>query len=287
MELKNIIVPIDFSEESLKGLELALLFSRHTFVNIQMVYVQKKSGDYYPSSVEAESEYAESAFNKIIEKYTPLLQNGSKLRYIIKKGKIFKEVVSQAESYKDSLITASTHGASGFEELFIGSNAYKIISATERPVITLRKGKCPEKVGIIVLPIDQGDDTRQKVPLTTELARIFNAEVHIVTVNTMKDEKAINRLKAYQTQVAGYLTGKVIIKTTDLFGDNAADLVIDYAKSVGANLISITTDQSSGLNLILGNLAHQVINKSEIPVLSITPREIRSQDSLSTQTGLV
>lgn len=285
MEIKNIIVPIDFSEESMKGLELAILFSQKTYVNIQMVYILKKSGDAYPSSVEAESEYAEKLFHEITQKYTPLLGNQSKLRYIVKKGKIYQEIVHQAESYKDSLITASTHGASGFEEFFIGSNAYKIISTTERPVITIRKGNCPEDIRKIVLPIDQSEDTRQKVPFTTELAELFNAEVHIITVNVTKDEKIVNKLKAYQNQVAGYLSGKVKHVIHDAYGENVADIVNEYAKFVEADLISIMTDQTTGLKLIIGSSAHQVINKSNIPVLSVTPREIRIQNSFSTFGG--
>ena len=285
MEIKNFIVPVDFSEESLKGLELALLFSKRTYVNIQLVYVLKKIPDQFPSNIEAEEAYAEKAFGKILEKYSPLLENESRLRFIVKKGKVYQEVVNQAQSYKDSIITASTHGTSGFEEFFIGSNAYKIISATDRPVMTLRKGDCPATISKIVLPIDLRDDTRQKVPFTAELAQLFDAEVHIVSLNTIKDEKAVNRLRAYTNQVAGYLTGKVKYTTDEVFGENPADMAVDYAKSKNADLIVIMTDQSSGISLILGNFAHQLINKSDIPVLSITPKEIRTPLSFSTFGG--
>lgn len=285
MEIKNFIVPIDFSEESLKGLKLALLFSKKTYANIQMVYVLKKTAENFPSNAELETEQAEEAFKQIIEKYTPELKNNSKLRYIIKKGKIYQEVANQAQSYKDSVVTASTHGVSGFEEFFIGSNAYKIISATEKPVITLRKGKCPGDIKRIVLPIDTGDDTRQKVPFTAELARLFDAKIHIIAVNSTKDDKAINKLRAYSTQVSGYLAGKVKHETEELFGENISDLVINYAKAIKASMISIMTEQTSAISLILGNTAHQVINKSEIPVLSITPREIRISGSSFHTTG--
>jgi nucleotide-binding universal stress UspA family protein len=286
MEIKNFIVPIDFSEESLKGLKLAILFSKKTYINIQMVYVLRISTEYFPSSAEHEMEDAEKVFQKIIEKYTPELKNDSKLRYIVKKGKVYQEVVNQAQSYKDSVVTASTHGVSGFEEFFIGSNAYRIISATDRPVITLRKGRCPEDIKHIVLPIDTGDDTRQKVPFTTELAQLFGAKVHVIAVNSNKDDKAINKLRAYSAQVAGYLTtARVKHETEELYGENISDLIINYAKAVKANMISIMTEQTSGISLILGNTAHQVINKSDIPVLSITPREIRIKGGSFTTTG--
>ena len=108
--MKNFIVPIDFSDDSLKGLDMAVLFSQRKTVNIQMVYVQKSSDDYHPGSFEEELRYAEIQFNKILSEYKEKLGNDSKLKFIIKKGKIYKEIVNQAESYKDSVISASTHG---------------------------------------------------------------------------------------------------------------------------------------------------------------------------------
>src|SRR4030042_990610 len=97
--MKNIIIPIDFSVESINGLKMAILFSEKIQVNINM-----------------------------------------------------------AEQMPDSMITSSTHGASGFQELFIGSNTFRIISATNKPVITLRKNYCPPDISKIVLPIDASVD---------------------------------------------------------------------------------------------------------------------------------
>ena len=136
--MMNVIVPIDFSQESLKGLRLALMLSERIVTNIQMVYVQKKSSDFYPGSFEEELKFARNNFKKIISDHKKMLNEKSKLSFIIKKGKVYEEVVGQASAFKDSMIVCSTHGGSGFEELFIGSNAFKIISATDRPVFTVK-----------------------------------------------------------------------------------------------------------------------------------------------------
>ncbi len=284
MEFKNLIVPIDFSEYSLHGLKFALLFAKQSYTNIQMVYVLRKSADYYPSSVDAEKEYAERNFQKIIEQYTPKLKNDSRLRYITKRGKIYREIVSQAQSYKDSVIIATTHGASGFEEFFIGSNVYKIVTATRRPVITIRK-KCPDAIKRIVLPIEIKGDSRQKVPYTAELAQFFKAKINIVGIHTSKNKRTRERVKAYCRQVSGYLHDKVENTVDEVHGDNTAELVVNYANTVRADLISIMTEQSSSINLILGNTAHMLLNKSDIPVLCISPRELRISGTFKTFGG--
>lgn len=285
--MKHIIVPIDFSKESLHGLRLALVLSEKIVSNIQMVYVQKKSSDYFPGSRKEESKYAKKKFEKIISDYKKMLSEKSKLSYIIKKGKVYEEVVNQAQAFKDSMIISSTHGGSGFEELFIGSNTFKIISATERPVITIRHGTYSDYISRIVLPIDSSVESRQKVLMTAEIAKIFNSVIHVVCVTSSKGKHIKNKLNAYSKQVCDYLKEQKIQYTTKfLIGDNIVDLTILYAKSIKADLISIMTEQGKSISyLLLGSYAHQMLNKAPCPVLCITPKEFLIPGSFKTLGG--
>jgi nucleotide-binding universal stress UspA family protein len=283
--MKNFIVPVDFSVESLNGLKMALLFSKKTKVNIQMIYVLPKTTETDQTAMDAERQNAEARFTAIIQEYLPQVGNDSSLNYIINTGRIYQEVVSQAESMPDSIITASTHGASGFQELFIGSNAFRIISATDKPVITLRKNSCPETIGRIVLPIDLSVDSRQKVPYTLELAKLFGAEIHVVGIHTMRGLGNKRKIRSYISQVSSYIESKVPCETNEVFGDNAVELINNYAQAIKADLISITTERPSGISLIIGNTVHQILNKAETPVLCLTPRNIRKSGSFATTGG--
>ena len=284
--MNNIVVPIDFSEESNKGIELALLFSEKQQTNIRLVYVQKKSADYNsPGHFEEEKQWATNQFKKLIAYYEPKLKNDSTLKHIIKSGKIYKEIVGQVESHTQGMVTASTHGASGFEEFFMGSNAFKIISATEKPVLTTRTGNIPKKISKIVMPLDVTIDTRQKVPVTAQLAKLFDAEVHIITVSTSKGQRITDRLNAYAKQSAGYLKAQnVNYKTKSLVGDNVVDLISVYADSVEADVITIMKEQSKSLTFI-GNLTHQLLNKANIPVMTISNKETHIMTGFSTFGG--
>jgi nucleotide-binding universal stress UspA family protein len=271
----------------MKGLEIAMLFSKYLYVNIQMVHVQKKV-DQFPSATRDDYLDIKDKFEKILKDFTPGLENESKLRYIIKKGsKIYEEVVNQAESYKECIIAASTHGASGFEEFFIGSNAFKIISATTKPVIAIRKGPIPERIRKIIMPIDMMPETRQKTPLTADIAKIFGAEVHVLEVCSSRNKKIHKRLNAYSKQVTNFLKANEIpVVNHFIVGDNVADITVEYATAEKADMISIITEQKSSItNLILGNYAQQVLNKAEIPVLNITPRQTGLKSSFSTFGG--
>ncbi|RPI46150.1 MAG: universal stress protein [Bacteroidetes bacterium] len=272
--MTNFIVPIDFSVDSLNGLEWALLFSRKKTINIQMVYVITSSSGFHPGEGEQEHRYAENQFKKLIKEYGPRLGNHSKLRYIIKKGKVYREVVNQVNSYKNAVVSASTHGASGFEELFIGSNALKIIAASDKPVFTLRQSPVPEQVEKIVVPIKHHVDTRQKAPLAAELGELFDAELHVVAVSVTQNKRDLARLDSYARQVANYFKArnlKVISKTT--VGDNLATLTCNYAEAVDADLITIMSSSLDKWNVFFGSYAQQMLSRSRIPLLNITPKE--------------
>ena len=271
--MKNFIVPIDFSQESLTGLEMAILFSSMEQVNIQMVYVITSVTDNLPSTVSDEHKFAEERFREIIKNYEPRLKNDSKMRYIIKTGKVYQEIISQVNSYNEAFVSASTHGASGFEELFVGSNALKIMSSTSSPVFTIRKGSVPKKIRNIVLPIKLHPDNRQKVPLAAEMAKVFGAELHVVAVSAKNNKRDLARLESYSNQTIGFLKSQKIAPVhRTVIGDSLPVLTLNYAEAVDADLIIMMSSAIDKWNVFLGSYAQQMLNRSRFPLLSIKPR---------------
>lgn len=272
--MKNFIVPVDFSVESLKGLDWAVMFSRKKSINIQMVYVLTNSSNFQPSVLEQEHKFAQAEFKKLIQEYQPKLGNDSKLRYIVKKGKVYREVVNQVNSYRDAVVSASTHGASGFEELFVGSNALKIMSATEKPVFTLRHSPVPSDVKKIVVPIKLHVDTRQKAPVAGNLAELFGAELHVISISTRKNKRDLSRLDSYGRQVANYYRArKLKCVTKTIVGENLHSVTNNYADAVDADMIVIMSSSIDKWNVFLGSYAQQMVSTATVPLLSITPQE--------------
>jgi nucleotide-binding universal stress UspA family protein len=271
--MTNFIVPIDFSVDSLKGLQWAIHFSQKKQINIQMVYVLSTSSNFQPSVVEEEQKYAETQFKKLIKEYGPTMGNQSRLRYIIKKGKVYREVVNQANSYKNAAVSASTHGASGFEELFIGSNALKIMAATEQPVFTIRT-TVPDQIKKIVVPVKMHLDTRQKAPIVAELASLFGAELHVISIATRNNKQDLARLESYARQVMGFFKAKelkTVAKT--LVGESLSSLTCNYAEAVDADMITIMSSAIDKWNVAFGSYAQQMVKSANVPLLSITPKE--------------
>jgi len=275
--MKTIIVPLDFSDESLTGLNMSMMLAEKTGASIQMIHVIGKNIGADIELLEKENKYAKTKFEEILKKCKEKANINCALNYTIKEGKIFKEIADLEDKYDDSLLVLSTHGESGFEELFIGGNAYKIISHSHVPVITVRRSKIPSNIDKIVLPLDSSFETREKVPYTVKMAKLFKSEIHLLTVNHSKSTSVEEKLNMYSRQVASYFEKNGIPYTVQhLHGSNPTDMTIDYSVSINADLISIMTEQEkSTSNLLLGNYAHQMINKSNIPVLSFPNYDIR------------
>jgi Universal stress protein UspA and related nucleotide-binding proteins len=275
--MKTIIVPLDFSDESLTGLNLALMLAKKTGANIQLVNVIGKNTGDNKELIEKENQLAKMKFEEILQKCREKGNINCALNYTIKEGKVFKEIADLADKFDDVLTVLSTHGASGFEELFIGGNAYKITSHSRNPVITVRRSKISSNIDQIVLPLDITFQTREKVPYTVELAKIFSSKIHLLTIRLSNLNSIEKKLHQYAEQVASYLeTHKIPYTVEHLHGNNLTDLTLDYSQSVDADLISIMTEQEkSASNLLLGNFAHQMINKAFIPVLSFPNYHLR------------
>lgn len=267
--MKTIIVPIDFSDEALTGLNMSLMLAAKTRSDIEMVHVIRQSISDNKELLERENKIVRTKFEDIVEKCRQEANIKCALHFTIKEGQIFKEIAAVAEKFEDPLTVLSTHGESGFEEMFVGGNAYKITSHSKNPVITVRRSKLSSNIDTIVLPLDITFQTREKVPFTVQLAKAFGSHIHILTILLSNLKSIEKKLHQYAMQVAEFLEiHNVPYKLEHRHGANLTDVTLDYANWVNADLISIMTEQEKNAsNLLLGNYAHQMINKSYIPVL--------------------
>ncbi len=274
--MKDIIVGIDFSDCSLNALEHAAHLAYKTKHDLLMVFVNNpnRSTTILSGEVDIITE-AKQRLSELVNKYNKKYPEVS-FSYNIREGKVFDRICAQATEVDAFIVVVGTHGASGFEEFWIGSNAQKIVSMTPCPILTIRHSReISTDLKTIVFPIDSTLETRQKAPITTDLALAFGAKVHILKLYSTSVEAVRATVDAYARQVKDYFdTSDVDTIIEEREADNITNTTLEYAREVGANLISIMTEQEkTTLNWFLGTFANQMINHSEIPVLSVRPKE--------------
>jgi nucleotide-binding universal stress UspA family protein len=276
--MTKIISAIDFSDCSVNAFVHALSIAQRCGSDLQLVWVGKPASqkEKYEKPNEDPAEEVKRLFDEMIRKYQAQLPE-NKITYKLRKGKIYKEIAAEAKSSHAMLVVSGTHGASGFEEFWIGSNANRIVSACMCPVITIRAGvNIKRPLSRIVFPVDSSLDTRQKATFTGYLAKTHSAEIHVLRLYSSKVSAIRQNVDFYSSQVERYLDQEGIkYRMESVETSNLADAMIGYAREVDANLISIMTEQeTSTSNLWMGPYAQQVVNHSPIPVLSIHSREL-------------
>ena len=275
--MKSFLVAIDFSNCSVNALLNAAQLAYITNSRLEMVWVNNPE----KSSVNVESGASTGLIDEMniqFKRLTDELQakyNGLQVDYLIREGKVYKEVGSQALESESWLIVAGTHGRSGFEKFWIGSNVYRIITTAPCPVLTVRAGvSISDQMNTIILPIDSTPETREKVTITAEIARATKAKVIVLKLYSSKIKEVIHVVDAYANQVADFLRAEQVeVEMDESITSNLTDTTIEYAKMAKADLIVIMTEQEKkAANFLLGNFAQQMINHSPVPVLSVRPK---------------
>ncbi len=276
-EMKNILVPVDFSKGSMHALERAIKINNKIGGDLRILHVRKSKSYDQPfilkGSEKSYSKTVDEFCKEILDHYREQYKSNGTFDYVITNGRIYKNVINEAEKIDAGLIVMGTHGVSGFEELWVGSNSYRVVSKASCPVLTIRHGFKKTNISKIILPIDVYKNTRQKVPVVAEIAEKFKAEVHVVDVRTSDNKDIIYRLKKYGDQAFEYIDKqgiKAIRKTKK--GNNIVDTIIAYGYHINADLIAITKlNRGTPGNQSISSAAQQMVNHSPIPVLSINP----------------
>jgi len=275
--MQPIVVAVDFSKTSVHALEYSIPLASKLKSDIIMVWVDKVTTTesiYFDTSNENRNE-AKKRFEEIIRHYQKQVSKDIKLEYKLRKGKVYHELDGLARTINALMIVAGAHGISGFEEFWIGSNAFKIVTSSTCPVITVRhdfnEGKNIDK---ILVPIDSSSETLQKLPFIAKLAGVFGSEVHLIATH-YSQLRSVQRIADNLTdQAAKYLEKhRVRLIKDKIISNDITKMTIDYALNIGADLISIMTEQETPANILLGPHAQQLVNQSPVPILSIHPVE--------------
>lgn len=277
--MKNIVAAIDFSKGSIHALEYAINLANFIHSNITMVWVDKTSNSesVYIRDIDDYRMEVKRRFEELIKTYEKKYSGGT-FDYKLRRGKVYNEIVNQANCKDDSLIIAGSHGVSGYEQYWIGSNANRIVAHAKTPVITVRSDfSIKETVSEIVMPIDYTPETLYKIPYTVELAKHFNAEIHVLILYSTKIKTLARRIENNAQRAIKYLENNNIQHYSEIkHTDNVTYSIIEYASKMNADLISIITEKEgkddSG---ILGPSALQLVNNSMIPVLTMQPIEVK------------
>jgi len=258
MEAKNniLLVPTDFSEVGTNAINLAAKAAK--LLNYKMCLLHITDGKEDATVAEKLNVLAAEAK----EAY------GIEVDTIAKEGSIYSTIGEVAKEIKAALVYLGTHGKVGMQKI-TGSNALKVVTSSEVPVIIVQK-RSFEQTKDIVLPVTSDSGPWEKTKWATEISKEFKAKIHIYHIDTETVDKTVE-------MVCGYFKENNVEFTVKKAGKSGGfeKQVIDYATAINADLIMIMTNPDKGVaKFILGSYDEDMIfNTSQIPVMCINPRD--------------
>lgn len=257
------LVPYDFSSISRTALSHAFSFSKIDGGSIELLHIIKDES----KRVEAVAKFTK-LFLELDEAEKAILT--SKVRV----GDIYKDIAKEAQEGNFQLFVMGTHGAKGLQVL-LGSHAIKVITSSATPFIVTQSKGPSDQIKRIVLPVDLSNERIQIAKFASDIAKKFDAEIHIVSQGK-SDEFLANRLQNNITKVRKKLHSEgVKYELHTLDGQNSFyKEIIEYGAKHKADLFAISYYSETLLPQFEKFAQELITNSLEIPVLIVNAEEL-------------
>ncbi len=261
----KVLVPTDFSKVAECAMEHAAKVANIFSGEIHLLHVVSK---------QSEVENALEKLDKIAEEASAKYKIS--FNTIVRIGNIFEDIGDVAAEIKARLIIMGTHGVKGIQHL-VGSYALKVITHSKVPFIVVQERGARDGYKNIVLPVDNSQETKQKLSLTANMAKHFGAKVHIFAPKET-DEFRITKLNRDLTFAKNYLEEKEIPFDIQIAEDKKGFVkqLIHYSARIDADLLAaVNTHDSVALPdfLVGGEEQDLIANDAEIPVMIMNPTQ--------------
>ena len=281
--MKRIVVPTDFSEQAGHAMDLACQIARKTNGELVALHVLDHTGLFdfsagssayplmgNPAGLDLDQEFMETLYSNAEEKCANFLKNYEsedlKITKKIKIGSAFHYITEEINEEKTNLVIMGSKGASGFEEVLIGSNTEKVVRHAKCPVLTVKSKINLDQINNIVFATSFKEDDSHVTEELKNLQEVFDAKLHLVRVNTPNcfetNRKIMEQAEKFvqDNQIANY--------TINIYSDKVEeDGIIFFAQDINADLIALATHGRSGLlHLLSGSIAEDVVNHAIRPV---------------------
>jgi nucleotide-binding universal stress UspA family protein len=275
-EKVKILCPVDFSDSSDKTFDTAEFFAEKYDGEMILLHVLEAPTGPMKLFSSWDEDEARKKVNKMMDDL--IAKHGDRpIPYLkmVKVGKPYKAIIEAANELNANLVVMGTNGASGMSEVLVGSNSARVVRQAPNHTLTIRN--TPDHIGFrkILVPLDLTKETAEKVNLAIEFANKFGAEVAIMTVLQTEDEEVKKRLQKRMEMSVEFMQKHHVKADSSMVHskDKIADVVIEYGKQVGADMILIMTQNEAKLtDSIMGSSAERIVNHSPIPVMAVKPK---------------
>ena len=271
--MKKILIPTDFSKHAEYALKVAAQIAKKNngeIILLHMLELPNQASD----AIGGGAAIPEIMFfkNAAIKKLEDLMDEdyleGIKVSEVVQFELAFDGILKISKVNEVDLIVMGSHGASGYKEMFIGSNAEKVVRNSEVPVLIIKAEEENFEVNDFVFASDFSEEIKKPFEKVVEFANKFDATLHLAMINTPNNFKPTSLSNQIMDEfVANFKVNKF---ETHIYNEsNVEKGILNFANSIDADLIGMSTHGRKGLSHFFnGSISEDLVNHSSRPVVT-------------------
>lgn len=274
--MKKILVPVDFSPVSDYAFELATHLAKDTGASVEVIHIVHapgetlfdKNGELLECTEFDVTPLREEAHSTALRLKEWIAAKSFPVASTVKIGNFYETLLKVSEEGNYDLVVTGAEHVHGLKQSIKGTLADKFIRKTDVPVLTVKCDRSQLAVRKILLAGDFRSPQKENLSVLNTLISTYNAELHLVKVNTQKD---------FETERQVLERMKKFIELNDLqnahihiYNDRSVEEgIVHFCEDYQMDVLAIGTHGRSDFShLFRGSKAEDVVNHIFKPILT-------------------
>ena len=291
-QIKSIVVPTDFSQQSQSAVARAIMLARQNGASIHLIHAVGFPHLITPYEVPLPSGVWEGIRDSAKAKLEELRKEIETRGVETVTGEISESenpvptIDAAVKAHSADLIVMGTHGHSGLKHAFLGSVAERTLRGVACPVLAVKEdeAKASEPIIRILVPVDFSAHSDHAVEVAAGLAKLFTAKLDVIHAFDLPRDytpygsffgmELEEKIRAGATErlavIEQRLKDKQLDVTTQVGRGFPSVVIAKSAEENGCQLIVMGTRGNTGLShILLGSVAERTMRAAPCSVLAV------------------
>jgi nucleotide-binding universal stress UspA family protein len=300
---KSFLVPLDGSRLAEAVLPATASLASHSHAGVTLLHVVERKA---PATIHGERHLTNAAeANRYLEEVAAdLRKSGIEVKCHVhddREDSVAQSIFEHAQELNSDLVIMCTHGHSGLRGLLFGSIAQNALQRGAQSIFLVfpREDRSVPQFDLqsILVPLDGVVAHEPALPAAIELARTFNASMHLAlvipTLATLSGSQAVSGMLLpttmravldlaqqgatdYLDQVLAQCRSEGINVTAEVLRGDATPQIVGLAERLNIDLIVMASHGRSGLDaLFAGSVAPRIAGRMERALLLVRAADIQ------------
>ncbi len=290
--MKKILVPTDFSECSIQGLEFAANLARKLRGEIHLFNAAETSNYLYSQDQFAVAPPAAILMEGIHENLRKASEErlaSLKKRSFLKGMKvvsvcdvtanIHSSILDYSDRIKPVYVVMGSRGSSNIKKILLGSTAERVVRFSPRPVIVIPGKVSKPDLRSVIFASDFSREAYGIFPVVKEFASVFKAKITLLKVNTMdqfsRSMDDTEEMNSFNRAFGGKYE-------TVIYNDYMKEEgILNYLKESGSDLVAIGTHGKRGLRRFFSeDVSAGIVRLALKPILIVNLKKYKRKSDI-------